>query len=185
MRKLWKYAIGIAGGALLLTGCLGPGSYPVSPTLQNGHASVGLWHTVGGDGCFWARRDAVGHTIANDIGNGPRYVDIQPTDAYFETTGCQAWVQADGALDHKYGLTAQGQLQGDGQWRVGAEIPAGTYQATQPLTCYWARLNSFRGTDDTTAPTSIIQNDFSGAVTIDPSDVGFESSNCGIWTKTG
>ena len=170
---------------MALAGCLGPGAHTVAPTLGNGSATVGLWHTAGGDGCFWARRDAVGNTIANDIGDGPRYAEVLPGDAYFETDGCQPWVQGDGPYDPKYGLTPAGQLPGDGQWRVNAEIPPGTYTASQPLDCYWARLNSFRGTDDINGPNTIIDNDFSGAVTIQASDVGFESARCGTWTKVG
>jgi hypothetical protein len=73
----------------------------------------------------------------------------------------------------------------DGTYRVGTDIQAGTYQstATTPDACYWARLSGFGGTLD-----EIIGN-YSGSsptiVTIEPSDAGFSSSDCGGWAKIG
>jgi hypothetical protein len=170
-----------AVSAVLLAGCSGPGDHLVGSTLDNSQITPGLWHSRGADGCYWARRDAVGNIIANSFSvGGPQYVEVKAGDAWFSTSGC-FWVQADGAFDNfKTTLTPAGQFVGDGQFRVGVEIPAGNDIASQPLGCYWARLSSFDGTLG-----SIIQNNFNGAVTIQPGDVEFESEHCGIWTKVG
>jgi hypothetical protein len=71
---------------------------------------------------------------------------------------------------------------GDGVWVVGRDIPAGTYRtATSPDFCYGARLSGFGGTLD-----DIIANEIgyeSLIVTIEPSDAGFESTDCDLWTN--
>jgi len=70
---------------------------------------------------------------------------------------------------------------GDGTWRVGPDIPPGTYRTAASSGCYAARLSGFGGTLG-----EIIANEFSTVslvVTIDPSDAGFESSGCGSWTN--
>jgi hypothetical protein len=70
---------------------------------------------------------------------------------------------------------------GDGVWRVGAEVAPGTYRAPGGSSCYWARLRNFSG-----GLNSIIANGgFSRnqTVTIQSSDTGFESSDCGSWTR--
>lgn len=71
----------------------------------------------------------------------------------------------------------------DGQHRVGDDIGAGTYRAPDTSKgCYWEREKGFSGSfEDITA------NDFSSAgpeiVTIDPSDAGFKSADCGYWSS--
>lgn len=71
---------------------------------------------------------------------------------------------------------------GSGIWRVGIDIPAGTYRMpTSQQFCYWARLSGFSGQLD-----DIIANNFTNVhqiVTISPTDVGFESDDCGTWTN--
>lgn len=71
---------------------------------------------------------------------------------------------------------------GDGTYQVGKDIQPGTYRTRVGSTgCYYARLKGFGGTVD-----DIIANDNTDApavVTIKASDKGFESQNCGTWTK--
>jgi len=71
---------------------------------------------------------------------------------------------------------------GDGTYIVGKDIRPGTYRTRQGLAgCYYARLKGFGGTVD-----DIIANentDDAAIVTIAASDKGFESTNCGTWTK--
>ncbi|WP_168202718.1 hypothetical protein [Georgenia wutianyii] len=70
----------------------------------------------------------------------------------------------------------------DGTHRVGSGIKPGTYRASSGSLCYWERLSGFSGELD-----DIITNDFGGRtiVTIDASDAGFRSSNCGSWAAVG
>ena len=70
---------------------------------------------------------------------------------------------------------------GSGTFRVGDDIAPGTYASLQDGGCYWARLSGFSGES-----ADLIANDFvsqpgPGIVTIDPTDVGFESTRCGTW----
>jgi hypothetical protein len=71
---------------------------------------------------------------------------------------------------------------GPGTYRVGTDIPAGTYRTrTNSSGCYWERLSGFGGTFD-----EIIANDFTNyraIVDIAPSDAGFRTSNCAPWTS--
>ncbi len=79
------------------------------------------------------------------------------------------------------GFSFQPTTFGDGTWRVGVDIPAGTYRTGASSGCYAARLSGFGGTIG-----DIIENEFatvSLVVTIDPSDAGFESDGCGTWTN--
>ncbi|GAA1086856.1 hypothetical protein [Nocardiopsis metallicus] len=70
---------------------------------------------------------------------------------------------------------------GTGTFLVGDEISPGTYRSEGTSSCYWARLSGTGGTLD-----SIIANNFGGGrqvVTISGSDVAFETSSCGGWTR--
>lgn len=71
---------------------------------------------------------------------------------------------------------------GDGTFQVGKEIQPGTYRTrTGSSGCYYARLKGFGGSVD-----DIIANnntDAPAVVTIAASDKGFQSQDCGTWTK--
>ncbi|KGN37643.1 hypothetical protein [Knoellia subterranea] len=71
---------------------------------------------------------------------------------------------------------------GAGTKRVGIDIAAGTYRLrTQPSYCYWERLSGFSGEFE-----DIIANNFTSVrdvVTIEPTDAGFSSDDCGTWTS--
>ena len=70
----------------------------------------------------------------------------------------------------------------DGTYQVGIDIQPGTYRTqTGSQGCYYARLKSFSGSlDDILANNN---TDDPAIVTILPTDKGFESRNCGTWTK--
>ena len=69
----------------------------------------------------------------------------------------------------------------DGTFFVGTDIEPGTYRnSTSAGGCYWERLAGFSGDLD-----ELIANGFVYAkqiVTISPTDAGFSSDDCGIWT---
>jgi zinc-ribbon domain len=71
---------------------------------------------------------------------------------------------------------------GDGTHRVGEDIEPGTYRTREGSSgCYYARLSGFGGGFD-----EILANDNTSdpaIVTIEPTDVGFESRRCGTWTQ--
>jgi hypothetical protein len=69
----------------------------------------------------------------------------------------------------------------NGTFKVGVDIAPGTYRNPKSYGCYWARLSGFGGTLD-----EILANDNTDGptvVTILPTDKGFESSRCGLWTS--
>lgn len=70
---------------------------------------------------------------------------------------------------------------GEGTYQVGADIEPGTYRAPGGQNCYWARLRNFSG-----GLNSIIANGgFQKNVVVEilASDTGFESNNCGTWSR--
>lgn len=71
-----------------------PGTYRVGIDLP-----AGIYQTTGGPYCFWARLRTVtaNPTPADVIASEQTYggsavVNIQPTDAAFTTSGCEAWL---------------------------------------------------------------------------------------------
>ena len=72
---------------------------------------------------------------------------------------------------------------GDGTFAVGTgntQASPGTYQSTGGSECYWQRTTDLSGSEG-----SIIANSFLNGpdvVTILPSDGGFQSQGCGLWT---
>ncbi len=69
----------------------------------------------------------------------------------------------------------------EGTYIVGLDIAAGTWRAQPTSSCYWARLAGFSGeVDDILANHNTSE---STIVTIAPTDKGFTSTRCGIWTK--
>jgi hypothetical protein len=178
-KKSWKLIGLVATAGIMLAGCLSPGYHLVTPTLRNGTATPGLWHTFGGNNCYWARLDGNGTVLASASSpSGPRYVQIESGDTWFRSVNCLSWAQADGPFDRRVGVT--GGTFGNGDFRVGHDIGSGTYIASQPVGCYWARLSGFSG-----APSDVIQSNVgSGEAEIAPTDVGFSSTGCGTWTLT-
>jgi hypothetical protein len=70
---------------------------------------------------------------------------------------------------------------GDGTYRVGRDIPAGTYRTRGGDGCYWARLRSFSG-----STSAILANDNAegpAVVTLLRRDKGFETERCGRWSS--
>jgi hypothetical protein len=70
---------------------------------------------------------------------------------------------------------------GNGTYRVGRDVPPGTYRSRGSDGCYWARLRSFSGSLN-----GIIANENAQGptlVTIKRTDRGFESTNCSRWTS--
>jgi hypothetical protein len=73
---------------------------------------------------------------------------------------------------------------GDGTYLVGEDIKPGTYRAPgSNAGCYWERLRNLKG-----GMNSIIANDLTSKkspqlVTIAPSDMAFNTEDCGTWER--
>ena len=160
---------------------------PPPPTLRgDGTFRVGTEIPAGvyvarpAESCYWERRSTAGSDfdgiIANDFGDGQRIVRIDPSDRYFTTQDCGSWTRL-------MPLAAPRTSMGNGVFAVRSHIRPGLYKAPGTDGCYWARLSGFSAQFD-----DIIDNSFSSGqqqVRIYAGDVGFESSNCGTWTRIG
>lgn len=172
----------VAVAGIALAGCLTPGVHVVTPKLMNNTAAPGLWHTFGGTNCYWERLSGTSGAPSDVIANfsspsGPRYVEIVDTDAAFNSRQCLPFALADGPFDKRIGQAADGTFP-DGDYRIGKDVDAGDYKASVSGSCHWARVSSFTGESD-----AIIQQGTSTDVSIDPSDFGFQSTGCGVWSK--
>jgi hypothetical protein len=126
--------------------------------------------------CYWVRDDSNKHIIAYDFVSGQAIVTVLNTDHSLVTVGCGKWIRlADASWDPKSTIT-------DGIYAVNQQLTPGTWTAAKAgKKCYWARLSGFLGTD---VVHEVIDSG-DGAkpvVTIQGSDVGFESDLCGTWT---
>ncbi len=105
---------------------------------------------------------------------------------------CRAWVGiaavAVGGVLWSVGSTAIGwagtarSFPGNGIYRVGKDVAAGTYRSRGGSGCYWARLRAFSG--DLNAILANMNVDGPTVVTIKPTDRGFETQRCGTWTSS-
>ena len=59
----------------------------------------GLYRTEGGSNCYWARLSGLsggfGDLITNGLPDGPASIEIQGSDAGFESSGCATWNRVD------------------------------------------------------------------------------------------
>ncbi|SHL98650.1 hypothetical protein [Actinacidiphila paucisporea] len=157
----------------------GNGTFQVGTDIQ-----PGTYRTSGNDDgmCYWERaKDAKNDTdsiLANDTVAGSSYVTIKPTDKVFTSTDCKDWYPAGAAKP-----SAPKTSMGDGMYKVGTDIAAGTYKAKGGETCYWERnkdalhdVDSIKANDNVTGQ---------AVVTITAKDAYFKTADCGTWTKTG
>jgi hypothetical protein len=157
----------------------GDGTFEVGKDVQ-----PGTYRTVGNDDgmCYWERdKDAKGDTdsiLANDTVAGSSYVTIKPTDKIFTSTDCKDWYPA-GADKPSAPKTSMG----DGMYKVGTDIAAGTYKVKGGETCYWERSkDALHGIDSITANDNVTGQ---AVVTITSKDAYFKTADCGTWKKTG
>ena len=142
--------------------------------IGTGGIQPGTYRTPGTAGCYWARLSVFGgkDILANGAGSGPAVVTIFSTDGAFQSTGCGTWQLNAPAVPT---VTPS-----DGVWRVGVDMQPGVYRSPGGDACYWARLYGFAGNSQI----DVYLGSGPTVVTIEPTDVGFESRKCGNWTLT-
>jgi hypothetical protein len=152
----------------------GDGTYQVGTDIQ-----PGTYRTrEGSPNCYYERlrnfTGSLNSIIANGNTNAPAVVTIKPTDAGFNSQGCGTWTKDLSAI------TTSKTSFGEGAYIVGRDIVPGTYRSSGGNNCYYERLRDFTG-----GLNSIIANGNTNAptiVTIQPTDAGFQSQDCGSWT---
>ncbi|MFG1809162.1 hypothetical protein [Streptomyces sp. NPDC049040] len=156
----------------------GDGTFQVGTDIQ-----PGTYKSSGNDDgmCYWERdKDAKGSTdsiISNDTVAGSSYVTIKKTDKIFTSTDCKDWFVA-GADKAGAPKTSMG----DGMYKVGTDIVAGTYKAKGGDTCYWERDKDALHDVDSIAANDNVTG--AAVVTITSGDAYFKTSGCGTWAKT-
>jgi hypothetical protein len=153
----------------------GDGTHQVGTDIE-----AGTYRTrEGSSGCYYARlsgfQGGMEELISNDFTNAPSIVTIEPTDAGFQSRRCGTWTQ------DLSPITMSTTSFADGTYFVGSDIEPGTYRNSGVSGCYHVRLSGFGGGME-----GLIANEFTEAptiVTIEPTDAGFQSKNCGTWTK--
>ena len=108
---------------------------------------------------------------------GPEIVTIAPTDAGFWSEDCGGWTS------EVVPFTASPAAPFvPGKYQVGTDIAAGTWRSSEDVTaCFWERLSGFGGTFE-----EIITSDYTTAattVTIEATDLGFQTHGCGVWSR--
>lgn len=104
-------------------------------------------------------------------GTAPAIVDIAPTDAGFHSEGCGVW--SDGPPT----AVTPGQPFGAGTFLVGPEVAPGRYRSLSPDGCRWVRLSGFGGSQ-----ADVLDSGQVAIADIAPTDIGFHSSGCGVWS---
>jgi len=158
-------------------GTFGDGTFRVGVDIPPGTYRA----TNPSQGCYWERLSGFsgepGDIIANNFTDAPEVVTIAPGDVGFSSDGCGTWT-----ADLSPVTSSPTSPFGDGKFIVGTDIAPGTWRNSDSSAgCYWARLSGLGGTFG-----DVIANEFSSSiqvVTIAPGDAGFESSDCGTWTK--
>jgi outer membrane murein-binding lipoprotein Lpp len=130
--------------------------------------------------CYWARLSGFGGSTADILANsntdGPSVVTIGPADKGFTSSRCATWTR-----DLSPITTDPNAPFGIGTYIVGTDIAPGTWRSDGTGSCYWARLSGFSGTTPDIRANGNVSGSF--IVTISPTDKGFTSSRCGMWTK--
>ena len=155
----------------------GEGTYSIAKQIRPGiYYSSNNTSTY----CSWTRlKDFTGSYSQNgsDIGKGQQIVEIKSTDVGFDSNGCGTWKPISALATSPLKT-----ISGEGVYSVSKQIVPGTYKSSNSSStyCSWTRLKDFTG--------GYIQNG-SGIglgqrmAQITSSDLGFESSGCGTWTR--
>jgi len=135
-----------------------------------------------GSSCYWQRlRGFSGefdYIIVNELTEAISVVEISSTDAGFSTEGCGTWTEATSSITSSLSSPF-----GDGAYLVGLDIGPGTWTSPGGDSCYWERLSGFSGDFGDIEANGLGASNV--VLTIQSTDAGFKSSNCGTWAKTG
>ncbi|MDA1360518.1 hypothetical protein O1R50_12845 [Glycomyces luteolus] len=174
-----------SGGAS--DGSFGDGIWTVGEDIEPGTYST----TVPDEsfGCYWERLSGFSGELDDIIANGnvepglQATVTIDSSDQGFNSQDCGTWLPAESEPQEDSGGASDGSF-GDGIWTVGEDIEPGTYSTTVPdesFGCYWERLSGFSGELDDIIANGNVEPGLQATVTIDSSDQGFNSQDCGTW----
>jgi hypothetical protein len=174
--------VGLALGSLVLTACFGNGFHAVGTPLTHDQMPPGLWRSLGGDGCSWARVRAHGVLAGHNIRtSGPQYMQVETGDVGTAVSNCFPFWQQPGGFARP--LVQPGNDFGDGDFLVDYEVRPGTYTAPGGSQCNWTAVKGFHGNDSGGGNPDFIRGGGGAAPTaqIASTDYGFTSQGCGTW----
>jgi hypothetical protein len=189
VRRRLVGAVGVVVAAVAFAGCFGQGSYTVGDPLTHTQMPPGLWRSLGGAECTWARidnasRGVVGRNIRT---SGPQYMQLEGSDFGAAVGNCFAFWQQPGPFAKP--AVQPGNPFGDGDFLVGFEVAPGNYRASSSgQQCTWAVVRGFHGKDRAGNNPDFVRGDTTSAaspvVQINSGDFGFTSQGCGEWSPT-
>ena len=154
---------------------LGPGTHKVGtdiePGVYAGKAGIDV-----SDWCSWKRLSGVtgdsDDVIAIEIEQGQFYVEILPTDKYFNVA-CEITPLADWPIPDEHPTKIE-----QGTYLIGRDISPGTYAGKAGIDvsdwCSWKRLSGVTGDSDDVIAIEIEQGQF--YVTIEATDYAFTTA---------
>jgi len=153
----------------------GDGTYQVGTDIQ-----PGTYRTrEGSSGCYYERLSGFSGEFDDILANGnsdaPAIIAIKPTDAGFHSNDCGTWTKDLSAI------TESKTSFGEGAYIMGTDIEPGIYRNSGSSGCYYERLSEFTGDFDGIIANGNVEEPT--VVTIEPTDAGFLSNDCGTWTK--
>jgi len=162
-------------------------SFPTNSTLRvNVDIPPGTYTSfASGSTCIWSRLKSISPDIAVATGDtiGQAIVTILPFDGWFRSQGCSLWSN----IHSTRSPNTLSPLNGDGIFSVPNDVAPGTWRAPSASpNCLWVRLSGFGGTSAENLELHLVSPFEAGAtqtVTIQPSDVGFMTRGCPVWTK--
>ena len=155
-----------------------PGRYRASSPTE----ACQWWRISGFSGEYFDNGDVRWLEDITDSGyveEGAAIAEIAPGDAAFVSYGCGEWT-----TDFTPRVRP-GQPFGGGTFLVGSEIAPGRYRTAPQTdrTCHWRRLSGFSGFRSSHLGYQRVESGSGHAIVdIAPSDVGFSSRGCGIWS---
>lgn len=99
-----KRTLALVAATVAVVSGLGTGIAGATPatSFSDGQYRVGIdiypgiYHTNGGQTCYWERQSGLtgkfDDIIANEFGSGPQTVQILPSDVAFKSNRCGTWI---------------------------------------------------------------------------------------------
>jgi hypothetical protein len=129
--------------------------------------------------CTWTRRAAGNAVLGTWTGRGRAIVEVLPSDARVDSTGCGTFTLAPAGEQPNPATSVS-----EGTWRTGWDMAPGRWTTdgpTGPDACTWARLRDFLST-----PSSVIASGSAArgdVVEVLGTDAGFLVQGCS-WSAT-
>jgi hypothetical protein len=157
----------------------GDGSWIIGTDIESGTYR----NDDSSDLCLWQRLSGFSgefeDVIASNLTEAITIVTIEDTDAGFDAQDCGTW-----SNDLSPRTSSPEADFGDGTWIVGSDIAPGLWRNDDSSDlCLWQRLSGFGGEFEDIIASNLTEE--VATVEVSATDVGFDTLDCGTWTKIG